>query len=57
MNRRIIITPGEEVLVKCKVLKSTIYEDGKVYYILKPISSQLNVDKFTAQEIDIYEQK
>lgn len=56
MNRKIVIVPDEEVLVKCKVLKSTISEDGKVSYTLKPTSWKLNTNKFIAQEIDIYEQ-
>lgn len=55
MNRKIIIVPDEEVLVKCKVLKSTIHEDGKVYYTLRPISWKLNTNEFIAQEVDIYE--
>lgn len=56
MNRKIVIVPGEEVLVRCKVLKSTISDDGNVYYTLKPTSCELNINKFIAQEIDIYEQ-
>ncbi len=56
MNRKIVIVPDEEVLVRCKVLKSIISDDGKVYYTLKPTSWELNTNKFVAQEIDIYEQ-
>ena len=54
MERKSVIAPGEEVYVRCKVLRVEIDEKGRIVYQLKPVDFGGDLNKFISNEANIF---
>lgn len=57
MEKKSVVVPGEEVYVKCKVLRVEIDEIGRTNYELKPVNFGGDFNKFISNETNIFELK
>ena len=57
MEKKTVIAPGEEVYVKCKILRVEIDEKGRTTYQLKPINYGSDLNKFTSNEANVFESR
>ena len=57
MEKKSVIVPGQEVYVRCKVLRADINEKGQTTYQLKPVDFGGDFNKFISNEANIFESK